>query len=136
MRFCGLARVKLRAQGRSLQIRSGYCNSSEEFWQYQLYVGLKGRVPAAPARFLEIAVHNSRAVHGGAFPALAYMQLGGRTFASAKPSWRRLSPLYPAPPVAGTITRATVTIAKSLRAGTFAFRLRDATQITGSWTCN
>jgi hypothetical protein len=34
-----------------------------------------------------------------------------------------------------TIIQGTVTIAKSLRAGTFEFHLRDATRITGSWTC-
>jgi hypothetical protein len=63
------------------------------------------------------------------------MQLAGRTFATTQPSRRLFSPLYPAPLAAGAITRATVTIAKSFRAGTFTFHLRDATQITGSWTC-
>jgi hypothetical protein len=134
-RWCGPATVGLRAHGRSLRIRSGFCSTSPSWRGYQLDVGLIGRVPAAPARFLELLVHNRRVVRGGTFPAFAYMQLEGRTFATTNPSWRLVSPLLPAPLAAGAITRATVTIAKSLRAGTFAFHLRDASQITGSWTC-
>jgi hypothetical protein len=134
-RWCGPASVSLRAQGRSLRIRSGFCSTSPPWRHYRLNVGLMGRVPAAPAKVIELLVHNRRVVRGGTLPAFAYMQLEGRTFATTNPSWRLVSPLLPAPLAAGAITRATVTIAKSLRAGTFAFDLRDASQITGSWTC-
>jgi hypothetical protein len=132
--FCGPATVNLRAHGRSVQIRGGYCDASGAFWQYKLYVGLAGYVPAAPAKFFGLAVHDPRAVHGGTFTrAYASMQLAGQSLRSIT---TRLSPPFPASvPVPGEITRGTVTIAKSLRAGTFVFHLGDGTAITGSWTC-
>ena len=33
------------------------------------------------------------------------------------------------------IAGGTITIGRSMRDGTFALRLRDATRVTGSWTC-
>jgi hypothetical protein len=133
-RFCGPATVTVRAHGRSFQIRSGYCDaSSRNYWQYKLYVGLAGYVPATPAKFFALAVHDPRAVHGGTFTrAYVSMQLAGHSLQSIT----QLSLPFPASvPVPGEITRGTVTIAESLRAGTFVFHLRDATRITGSWTC-
>jgi hypothetical protein len=63
------------------------------------------------------------------------MQLGGHatattlgTIGEGRRNWT--AALFPR-----IVIRGTVTIAKSLRAGTFAFHLRDATRITGSWTC-
>ena len=48
----------------------------------------------------------------------------------------QLSPPFPqSVGMSEQISRGTVTIAKSLRAGTFVFHLNDATAITGSWTC-
>ena len=35
----------------------------------------------------------------------------------------------------GEIATGTITIGKSMRNGTFALRLRDATRLTGSFTC-
>jgi hypothetical protein len=61
------------------------------------------------------------------------LQLAGHTWRSIT---QQLLPPFPKTvPVPGEITRGTVTIAKSLPAGTFGFRLRNATRITGSWTC-
>jgi hypothetical protein len=134
--FCGPATVTVRAHGRAFRIHSGYCDAgaTEHYWPYQLFVGLEGHTPAAPAKFLEIAVHTPRAIHGGTFPASGAMQLGGRTFATAKNIHGGITN-WTAAVLPRTITEGTVTIAKSLRAGTFDFRLRDSTQITGNWTC-
>ena len=132
--FCGPATVNLREGRRSVQIHGGYCDAPGAFWQYKLFVGLAGYVPATPDKFFGLAVHDPRAVRGGTFTR-AYMslQLAGHSLQSIN---QRLSPPFPrSVPVAGEITRGTVTIAKSLRVGTFVFHLRDATAITGSWAC-
>jgi hypothetical protein len=130
--FCGPITVNLRVHGRSFRIRSGYC-ASYVFWQYELYAGLAGYVPTPQDKFFGLAVHDPRAVQGGTFTRVyGAMQLAGHSLRSIG----KLDP--PAPRAVGVpeaITRGTVTIAKSLLAGTFVFHLRDATAITGSWTC-
>ena len=57
--------------------------------------------------------------HAGTFrPYDVSIQLGGRAFDMPE-----------------EISGGTVTVGRSLREGTFSFRLRDATRVTGSWSC-
>jgi hypothetical protein len=134
IQYCGPATVNLDEHGRSVEIRGGYCDSPGGFYTYQLWVGLEpgDNAPAEPYKFFGLAVHDPRAVHGGTFTrAYASMQLAGNGFRSNL----QLSPFRYLGQVPRSITRGTVTIANSMRAGTFAFRLSDATRITGSWAC-
>ena len=130
--FCGPATVNLRVHGRSFRIRGGYC-SVGVFWQYQLRAGLVGYVPDAEDRFFGLALHGPRAIHGGTVTQVyGAMQLAGHTLRSIG----QLDPPFPRPVgPPEEITRGTVMIAKSLRAGTFVFHLSDATAVTGSWSC-
>src|SRR5262249_22782633 len=91
--FCGPATVNLRVGGRSVQVHSVYCDAPGSFWQYKLFVGLAGYVPAAPDKFFGLAVHDPRAAHGGTFTR-AYMslQLAGHSMRSIN---QRLSPPFP-----------------------------------------
>jgi hypothetical protein len=133
-RFCGPAAVNLRAHGRSFLIRSGYCEYGN-YWHYKLYVGLARYVPAAPDKFFGLAIRDPRALHGGTFTrTYASMQLAGHSLRSTGQLALAL-PFPASAPSPGEITGGTVTVAKSLRSGTFVFHLRDATAITGSWTC-
>jgi hypothetical protein len=81
-------------------------------------VGLAGATPAAPAEWVRLYVSDPRH-HAGTFRAFeASIQVGGQSFAMPQ-----------------EISTGTVIIGRSLRAGTFALRLRDATRVTGSWAC-
>jgi hypothetical protein len=138
IQYCGPATARVREHGSSVEIRGGYCISPGSGYKYQLWLGLEpgDNAPTAPYKFFGLVVHDPRAAHAGTFTrAYASMQLAGNGFRSIS----QLSPFRsfgPVPgPVQGEITRGAVTIAKSMRAGTFAFRLSDATRITGSWTC-
>jgi hypothetical protein len=85
---------------------------------FYLPVGLQGSTPAAPAKWFSLAVSDPRH-HAGTFrPFGVSIQLEGQTFGMPE-----------------QISTGTVTIGRSLREGTFALRLRDATRVTGSWTC-
>jgi hypothetical protein len=81
-------------------------------------VGLVGVTPATPAESVRLYVTDPRHSAGTFRPEEASIQAGGQSFAMPQ-----------------EISTGTVTIRKSLHSGTFALHLRDATRITGSWTC-
>jgi hypothetical protein len=79
--------------------------------------------PAHPAKWVGLFIRNRRAAaHGGTVRleetaanfSYATIQLGG-----------------PALEIAG----GKITIGRSMRDGTYALRLQDATRVTGTWTC-
>ena len=78
--------------------------------------------PVAPAKSLDLYVGGPKAATvGGAF------QFGGDRVVDAKiqlPHYRSLD-----------VSGGTITIAPSRHHVTFAIRRRDATRVTGSWTC-
>ena len=80
--------------------------------------GLHGDTPAVPAKSFSLRVSNSRH-HAGTFRRFdVSIQLGGLAYDMPE-----------------EISKGTVTVGRSLRDGTFSFRLRDATRVTGSWSC-
>ncbi len=81
-------------------------------------IGLVGATPAAPAKSFLFAVSDPRHRSGVFRVSTATIQLLGHAFA-----------------LPGEIATGTITIGKSMRNGTFALRLRDATRLTGSFTC-
>jgi len=120
-RMCGPASAVVRFHGTSFWIPGGRCalNGKRD---YVLQVGLTAAPPAAPAKSLGLFVGGPRAATvGGAF------QFGGDRVIDAKIQL----PHYGSLDVSG----GTITIGPSRHRGTFAFRLRDATRVTGSWTC-
>ena len=120
-RWCGPARVRVHANGKSFLIRSGRCAGNQT--SYFVRVGLIALPPARPAKWVGLFIRNRRAAARGGTVELedtaanfsyATIQLGG-----------------PALLIAG----GKITIGRSLSEGTFAVRLQDATRVTGSWTC-
>ena len=115
-RYCGQAVALVRLDGATFRIQGGRCSPGAVI--DGLAVGLQGATPAAPARSFRLGVRNPRH-HAGTFrPHYVSIQLDGRAFAMPE-----------------QISTGTVTIGRSLRDGTFALRLRDATRVTGSWAC-
>jgi len=120
-RMCGPASAVVRFHGTSFWIPGGRCalNGTRD---YVLQVGLTAAPPAAPAKSLDILVGGPKATTvGGAF------QYGGGRVIHVKiqlPHYRSLD-----------VSGGTITIAPSRHHGTFAFRLRDGTRVTGRWTC-
>jgi hypothetical protein len=119
-RWCGPARARVHVNGASFLIRGGRCISHPR--SFFVRVGLIANPPAHPAKWVGLFIRDPRAANAGTFKlaetatsfVYAKIQLGG-----------------PELEIAG----GTITIAPSMRAGTFALRLEDATRVTGSWTC-
>ena len=119
-RWCGPARARVHVNGASFLIRGGRCLGHPT--SYFVRVGLIANPPARPAKWVGLFIRDRRAAHAGTFRlaetatsfVYATIQLGG-----------------PALEIAG----GTITIARSMRDGTFALRLQDATRVTGTWTC-
>lgn len=120
-RWCGPATARVHLDGTSFLIRGGHCIGKPT--AYFVRVGLIANPPARPAKWVGLFIRDSRAAHAGAFRlaetatsfVYASIQLGG-----------------PALQIAG----GTTTIGTSMRDGTFALRLQDATHVTGSWRCD
>gem|GEM_PF-6331965 len=119
-RMCGPASAVVRFHGTSFWIPGGRCalNGKRD---YVVQVGLTAAPPAAPAKSLDLVVGGPKAATvGGAFRmgsvwVIAKIQLA---------NYRSLD-----------VSGGTITIAPSRRLGTFTFRLRDSTRVSGSWTC-
>lgn len=119
-RWCGPAMARVHVNGASFLIRGGRCVGHPT--SFFVRVGLIANPPAHPAKWVGLFIRDPRAAHAGTFRlaetatsfVYATIQLGG-----------------PALEIAG----GTITIARSMRAGTFAFRLRDSSPLVGSWTC-
>ena len=117
-RWCGPARARVLFNGTSFLIRGGRCLSDSR--RFFVRVGLIANPPARPANWVGLFIH--QAAQAGTFRlgdtatsfVYATIQLGGPTL---------------------DIAAGTITIGRSTRAGTFALRLRDATRLTGSFTC-
>jgi hypothetical protein len=125
-RMCGPASAVVRFHKTSFWIPGGRCalNGTRD---YVLQVGLTAAPPAAPAKSLDLEVGGPKAATvGGSFRIGGY----GGTGASSVIAIIQL-PHYRSLGVSG----GTITIVPSRRSGTFALRLRDATRVTGSWTC-
>jgi hypothetical protein len=115
-RNCGPAVVRVHLHGAWYRISGGRCGMGAVMFGAQ--VGLVGATPAAPAKSFRFAVSNPRHRSGVFRVSTATIQLLGHAFA-----------------LPGEIATGTITIGKSMRNGTFALRLRDATRLTGSFTC-
>ena len=120
-RWCGPATARVHLDGASFLLRSGHCIGKPT--SYFVRVGLMANPPARPAKWVGLFIRNRRAAVDGGTVRLedtaanfsyANIQLGGP----------RLE-----------IASGKITIGRSMRDGTFAFRLQDATRVTGSWTC-
>ena len=120
-RYCGPARARLHTNGKSFLIRGGRCVSDPG--SYFVRVGVSANPPARPTKWVGLFIRNRRAAaHGGTVRledtaanfSYATIQLGGPQL---------------------LIASGTITIGRSMSEGTFAFRLQDATRVTGSWTC-
>ena len=120
-RWCGPASARVHLNGTSFLIRGGRCVSDPR--SFFVRVGLSASPPARPAKWVGLFIRDRRAAHaGGTFRlvdtaasfSFAKIQLGGPEL---------------------QIADGTITIGRSMRDGTFAFRLQDATRVTGSWTC-
>jgi hypothetical protein len=124
--MCGPASAVVQFHGTSFWIPGGRCalNGTRD---YVLQVGMTAAAPAAPAKSLDLEVDSPKAATiGGAFN-LAGDGVTGAAWVSAKiqlPHYRSLD-----------LSAGTITIRPSRYRGTFAFRLRDASRVTGSWTC-
>ena len=116
-RYCGRAVALVRLHGATFRIKGGGCTTGAVI--DGVVLGLHGDTPAAPAKSFGLGVTNPRH-HAGTLrrPYDVSIQLGGLGYDMPE-----------------EISRGTVTIGRSLRDGRFAFRLRDATRVTGSWTC-
>lgn len=118
-RWCGPATVLVHLHGASFRLHGGQC---EEGGGFLVRVGLIANAPAPPAEWVGLFLHDPRAAHPGTLK-LAETATGT--------VYARIQLRAPELLIAG----GTITIGKSMRAGTFAFRLRDGTRVTGSWTC-
>jgi hypothetical protein len=115
-RNCGPAVVHVLLNGASYRISGGRCGIGAVL--FDAHVGLQGATPAAPAKLFVLDASDPRHRAGTFKLSNASIQLLGRAFA-----------------MPGAISTGTVTIGRSLRAGTFALRLDDATRVTGSFAC-
>jgi hypothetical protein len=124
-RMCGPASALVRFHRTSFWIPGGRCGLNGER-DYVLQVGLTAAPPAAPAKSLDLVVGGTRAAtQGGSFRIGAHAKTGPMVTATIQlPHHRSLD-----------VSGGTITIEPSRRRGTFAFRLRDAIRVTGSWTC-
>jgi hypothetical protein len=125
-RMCGPASAVVRLHGMSFWIPGGRCALNGER-DYVLQVGMTAAPPAAPGKSLDLFVGDPRAAtQGGAF------RIGGDGgTATSRVTAEIQLPHYGSLDASG----GTITIEPSRRLGTFAFRLRDATRVTGRWTC-
>jgi len=115
-RYCGPATVRVHLNRTSTRIHGGRCVQHDG---YSVRVGLAANPPARPAEWVGLFLpRNARP--------------GTLGFDTARDAVRATIQLRgPDLPIAG----GTITIRTSMRAGTFALRLRDGTPVTGSWTC-
>ena len=119
-RWCGPARARVYLAGTSFLIRGGRCVSDPS--SFFVRVGLVANPPARPAKWVGLFIRHPQAAHPGTFrlaetaTSLVYanIQLG-------RPALE--------------IAAGTITVGRTMRDGTFALRLRDATRVTGGWTC-
>jgi hypothetical protein len=118
-RFCGPATARVHHNGTPFLIRGGRCFSRDP--GYMVVAGLMAK-SSARAKWLGLYLHDPRADHPGTLrlaetatgTVYARIQLGGPEL---------------------QVTGGTITIGRSMRDGTFALHLRNATRVTGSWTC-
>lgn len=115
-RNCGPAVVLVHLDGASYRIRGGRCGMGAVI--FGVSVGLEGATPATPAKSFVLAAPDPRHRSGVFKVSNAAIQLLGHAYALPR-----------------EIATGTITIGKSMRNGTFALRLRDATRLTGSFTC-
>jgi hypothetical protein len=115
-RNCGPAVVLVHLHGASHRISGGRCGMGAVL--FGVMIGLEGSTPAAPAKSFILAASDPRHRSGVFRVSTATIQLLGHAFA-----------------LPGEIATGTITIGKSMRNGTFALRLHDATRVTGSFTC-
>jgi hypothetical protein len=121
IRFCGPAHVLVHLHGASFQIRGGHCLRMPG--EFLVRIGILKNEPGASIDFVGLFVHQRGAGHAGTFSlaetatALVYAKIDHRRHELA-------------------ITAGTITVGRSARAGTFRFRLRDATRVSGSWSCD
>jgi hypothetical protein len=110
----------VHVNGASFVIRGGRCIGHPT--SFFVRVGLIANPPAHPAKWVGLFIRDRRAARAGTFNlaetatsfVYAVIQLGGPTL---------------------DIEGGTISIARGMRAGTFAFRLRDSSHVNGSWTC-
>lgn len=115
-RNCGPAVVHVLLNGASYRISGGRCGIGAVL--FDAHVGLQGATPDVPAWSFVLDAADPRHRTGTFKLSNASIQLLGQAFA-----------------MPGAISTGTVTIGRSLRAGTFALRLDDATRVTGSFAC-
>jgi hypothetical protein len=115
-RNCGPAVVHVLVHGASYRISGGRCQIGVVV--FDAHVGLQGATPDAPAWSFVLDAADPRHRPGTFEVSNASIQLLGQAFA-----------------MPGAISTGTVTIGRSLRAGTFTLRLDDATRLTGSFAC-
>lgn len=122
LRFCGPAQAVIRLHAKVVRITDGgHCVRAAGYGG--VAVGLVENAPAPAGQALTISIHSTR--QAGTFKT---GETPGRLVVAAVQ-------LPGARQVLGAGLTGTITIAESLRAGTFALRLRDMTPVTGSWTC-
>jgi hypothetical protein len=85
---------------------------------FDIEVGLRGATPATPAKSFVLDASDPRHRAGVFRVSNATIQLPGHALALPR-----------------EIATGAITIGESMRSGTFALRLRDATRVTGSFTC-
>ena len=110
------AAVLVHLRGASYRISGGRCGMSAIL--FGVRIGLEGATPAKPARSFVLEASDPRHRPGVFRVSNATIQLLGHTLA-----------------LPGDIATGTITIGKSMRNGTVALRLHDASRITGSFTC-
>jgi hypothetical protein len=125
-RLCGPASALVHFHGMWFWIPGGRCglNGTRD---YVLQVGLMAAPPAPPAKSLDLEVFGPKpATVGGTF-RIGGDGKGTNSVVTARiqlPQYRSLE-----------VSAGTITISPSRHRGTFAFRLRDGTRVTGSWSC-
>ena len=115
-RNCGPAVVLVYRHGASYRISGGRCGMGAVL--FDLRIGLEGATPAIPAKSFVLDTSDPRHRSGVFRVSNVTIQLLGHAFA-----------------LPGEIATGTITIGRSMRNGTFALRLLDATRIIGSFTC-
>jgi hypothetical protein len=120
--FCGPAQVVVRfLDGASFQIRGGQCVLGSGM--FLVRIGTLRHEQGAPAEYVGLYIHDTRAGQSGTFRlAEAATKL---IYATVEHGGSQLA-----------IRGGAITIARSKRSGTFTFRLRDATRISGAWNCD
>jgi hypothetical protein len=124
--MCGAASALVRFHRRSFWIPGGRCalNGKRD---YVLQVGLTAALPAAPGKSLDLEVGSPQAATAGGTFRIGGDGTGMNWLVTARiqlPHYRSLD-----------VSGGTITIPPSRHRGTFAFRLRDATRLTGRWSC-